>query len=334
MDNNIPQSIDSYAIALLNGAGAEGFTTPEGIVCGSLKNAEKYRAVIEEHYPDAELCVDGVFVYVPDGVMGHKPVSVSVVAKAAVEPIAVVVVLGRAASVEIVCETTVNNAVAGINKYAVLGKDSNLKVRELLITDEGGSIMQNSFVHHAEGSVAEAVTLELGDGKARLDYKTDLAGVNAESSHYGLYIVSGQENTDINVRVNHLVPDCRSNELIKGIASGNARGAFEGMVYVAQDAQRTEAYQQSRNLLLSDTAQITAVPQLEIYADDVKCSHGATVGQQDDNAVYYMRQRGLSEHDARRLQMTGFVNDIISHCGEGVFADRVRAVAEKKIDNL
>ena len=116
------------------------------------------------------------------------------------------------------------------------------------------------------------------------------------------------------MRVSHNVPDCSSRSLVKGVAGGEATGAFQGLVYVAPDAQRTDAQQQNRNILLSETARITTQPQLEIYADDVKCSHGATVGQMDSEAILYMRQRGLSEQQARRLQMEGFVAAIAAHC--------------------
>ena len=128
----------------------------------------------------------------------------------------------------------------------------------------------------------------------------------------------------------HNVSDCRSESCVKGVAGGRAVGEFHGLVYVAQDAQRTDAQQQSRNILLSDTARITTWPQLEIYADDVKCSHGATVGQMDAEAVYYMRQRGLSEAEARRLQIEGFVGDIVRRCGiEPLGEALLEAVAAK-----
>ena len=116
------------------------------------------------------------------------------------------------------------------------------------------------------------------------------------------------------MRVSHNVPDCSSRSLVKGVAGGEATGAFQGLVYVAPGAQRTDAQQTSRNVELSTGARIVAKPQLEIYADDVKCTHGATVGQMDDEAILYMRQRGLSEQQARRLQMEGFVAAIAAHC--------------------
>ena len=128
------------------------------------------------------------------------------------------------------------------------------------------------------------------------------------------FLAAGQEHCVVRLRTNHNVPDCRSNSYIKGVAGGTAVGEFCGLVYVAPDAQRTDAQQQNRNILLSETARITTQPQLEIYADDVKCSHGATVGQMDSEAILYMRQRGLSEQQARRLQMEGFVAAIAAHC--------------------
>ena len=117
------------------------------------------------------------------------------------------------------------------------------------------------------------------------------------------------------VRVSHNVPDCSSRSLVKGVAGGEATGAFQGLVYVAPGAQRTDAQQTSRNVELSTGARIVAKPQLEIYADDVKCTHGATVGQMDDEAILYMRQRGLSEAQARRVQIEGFVGDVVRRCG-------------------
>jgi Fe-S cluster assembly protein SufD len=145
-------------------------------------------------------------------------------------------------------------------------------------------------------------------------YHIDLNGVEAYNELSALFFAQNDDHTTFHLRTNHHVPDCASRSLVKGVASGSAKGEFSGMVYVAPDAQRTDARQQSRNILLSTTARIDTKPQLEIYADDVRCSHGATVGQQDDDAILYMRQRGLSEQEARRLQIEGFVGEIISHC--------------------
>ena len=151
---------------------------------------------------------------------------------------------------------------------------------------------------------------------ARFDYEADMNGSHASNVLRAAYVIGGQEHARVAVRINHNTADCRSNSLVKGIAGGAAVGEFEGMVYVAPDAQRTDAVQTSRNIEIGGEARIKTKPQLEIYADDVKCSHGATVGQLDGEAVLYMRQRGLSLEQAKRLQVEGFVSDIVYQSGE------------------
>ena len=159
------------------------------------------------------------------------------------------------------------------------------------------------------GSQSSIISIAVEGGK--LDYTVDLNGSYANSSLRSAFIAGGKEQVKVGVRVNHNVSDCNSFSLVKGVAGGEAVGEFEGMVYVATDAQRTDAVQTSRNIVIGDTARIQTKPQLEIYADDVKCSHGATVGQLDSEAVLYMRQRGLSLQQAKRLQIEGFVSDIV-----------------------
>ena len=126
-----------------------------------------------------------------------------------------------------------------------------------------------------------------------------------------------------------MAADCRSHTQIKGVATGKSHGSFAGLVYVAPDAQRTDSVQSSRNITVGE-ARIETMPQLEIYADDVKCSHGATVGQMNDDAILYMRQRGLSLADAKRLQIEGFVDDVVLHSVvEGSEAILAELLAEK-----
>ena len=146
-------------------------------------------------------------------------------------------------------------------------------------------------------------------------------------------MASDSEHCTIDLTTNHLVSDCKSDSLVKGVASGRSTGEFRGLVYVAPDAQRTDAQQQSRNIEIGD-AHIVTMPQLEIYADDVRCSHGATVGQLDDDAVLYMRQRGLSEKDARRLQTEGFVNDVASRCDVEAVAEMLTEEIAAKLEKL
>ncbi len=132
----------------------------------------------------------------------------------------------------------------------------------------------------------------------------------------------------------HMSPDCVSRSLSKCVAAGEANLFFEGLVYVAHDAQRTAAEQNCRSLELSDTSHITAQPQLEIYADDVKCSHGATMGQVDSDAILYMRQRGLSEAQARRVQVEGFILDVVGRCNTPEVCEALQEVVSEKLQQM
>lgn len=190
-----------------------------------------------------------------------------------------------------------------------LERGVSLTVVELF---EQGAVGQTS-VTQDEGSQLKVTALELGRSEAH--YTVDLQGAFAASELNAIFTVGGEEKSRLILRTNHLVADCTSNSVVRGLAGGSAVGCFEGMVYVAPDAQRTDARQQNRNMLLSDTARIDTKPQLEIYADDVRCTHGATVGQMDQEAIYYMRQRGIEEAQARRLQLAGFVGDLVMQCG-------------------
>lgn len=166
---------------------------------------------------------------------------------------------------------------------------------------------------------------------ANASYRIDLNGAEAENELGGVFLAMGHDHCVVKLHTAHNVPDCRSNSCIKGVAGDEAVGEFSGLVYVAPDAQRTDARQQSRNVLLSDTARIETMPQLEIYADDVKCSHGATVGQMDADAILYMRQRGLSETQARQLQIEGFVGDIVRRCGVEPLGEALLSLASERL---
>lgn len=187
-------------------------------------------------------------------------------------------------------------------------------------------------VRQAARSRCRLTTVVLTSANCR--YTFDLDGRDAESAMGGVFLLGGEEHAVVELRTNHNAADCRSDSFIKGIAGGCAVGEFCGLVYVAQDAQHTDARQQSRNILLSDTARILTRPQLEIYADDVKCSHGATVGLMDAEAILYMRQRGLSLAQARRLQIEGFVGDIVRQGGDEVLSEALMDEVARKMEKL
>ena len=147
------------------------------------------------------------------------------------------------------------------------------------------------------------------------DWKIDveLIGEGAEANLYGAYVCGSDEKVKMAVDMHHKVPHCNSRQLFKGIAGGESRVDFYGKIIVAQDAQRTEAYQENHNLLLSDKAKVDTKPQLEIYADDVKCSHGATIGRLNEEEQFYMRSRGITLEDAKLLQMISFIAPVLEN---------------------
>ncbi|HEX7087678.1 MAG TPA: Fe-S cluster assembly protein SufD [Vicinamibacterales bacterium] len=160
-----------------------------------------------------------------------------------------------------------------------------------------------TFISHA---------FSLGGAIVRNDVGGELAGEGIDCTLNGLYLADGDTLVDNHTAIDHAQPHCASHEVYKGILGGRARGVFNGKIVVRQDAQKTDAKQTNKALLLSDTAQMNTKPQLEIFADDVKCTHGATVGQLDADALFYLRARGVSRADARALLIRGFAGDIVN----------------------
>ena len=168
------------------------------------------------------------------------------------------------------------------------------------------------------------------------DWKIDveLAGEGAEANLYGAYVCGSDEKVKMAVDMHHKVPHCKSRQLFKGIAGGESRVDFYGKIIVAQDAQRTEAYQENHNLLLSDKAKVETKPQLEIYADDVKCSHGATIGRLNEEEQFYMRSRGISLEDAKVLQMISFIAPVLENVMDEAQRESLSYSFESDIRNI
>ena len=149
-------------------------------------------------------------------------------------------------------------------------------------------------------------------GQSRdIDVSIDLIGPGAEAHIKALYLCGADEKVNFHIVMHHRAPGCHSTQTIKGIAGGTAQVQFHGIIVVAPDAQQTEAYQENHNIVLTDQARVETRPQLEIYADDVKCSHGATVGQLNEDELFYMRSRGIPEKEAKTLQMLSFLSPVI-----------------------
>ena len=325
-----------------------------GVVTGSLRAASvdfeelvrKYYNSVAANKSDAMAALnsafmyDGAFVYVPAGVdAGKIAIDFWYDSYGPDELIfsRMLVVLEEGAS----CRVAVRYRGAG-SKQNVVSHLSEVVVAggaKLLFSEVSDFGAENTAISAGYSSVAgegvfDRVFIGLGGEMVHTEYHCDLTGRQARSALYGLYLAGGEERMDTYTATNHLVGDCSSYQLIKGVVSGSSEGAFTGRIYVAPDADGTSAEQQSRNMTLTPTSRVVAAPQLEIYAEDVKCSHGASVGRLDEEAVYYMRQRGIDEANARRLQMSGFVNDIISRCEDDALAASVYEMASGKIENF
>lgn len=200
-----------------------------------------------------------------------------------------------------------NNAVAHIH----VGK--NARLRHYRIQEYGSSVVytQNTHAQIERDGNYEVFTLTTGAGMSRNQIQGELLGENGHCSLSGLNLLSAKQHGDTTLLIEHKAPHCNSNQLYKNILKDEARGVFQGKIFVDQIAQKTDGYQLSNNLLLSPLAEMNVKPELEIYADDVKCSHGSTTGALDETPMFYLRSRGLSEIEARRLLLEAFIGEAL-----------------------
>ena len=177
-------------------------------------------------------------------------------------------------------------------------------------------------------------TTTLYGSLVRNEVNVSLLGPEAHAELNGVYLLDGNAHCDNQSRIGHDVPDCTSDELYKGIVAGKATGVFNGKVFVKPDAQRTRAYQRNANILQGDDARIYSKPELEIYADDVKCSHGCTIGHMDEQAIFYLRSRGVSEADARRMMSHAFMSDVLERIANRDWREHLGAMIDAKLEEL
>ncbi len=187
------------------------------------------------------------------------------------------------------------------------------------------------FVRHDTGSRLHAHSISIGGGLVRNDVHVVLGAPHSECVLNGLYVAGGRQHVDNHTHIDHAEPDTNSSEVYKGIVDGRARAVFQGRVVVHKDAQRSDAHQSNKNLLLSRNAEVDTKPQLEIYADDVACSHGATIGQLDPDALFYMRSRGVAEDAARGLLTYAFANDVVEKIRIAALRERLESVIATKL---
>ena len=207
-----------------------------------------------------------------------------------------------------------------------VGQNAQLELNYVQEIGEG-NLMTTTEVSCERDANFTTNCIQLSGKLIRNNLNIRLKGENVETHLNGFYMINSNELFDNHTHVDHLVPHCNSNETYRGILAGNATGVFNGKVFVHRDAQKTNGYQSNNNILLSDDATMNSKPELEIYADDVRCSHGSTTGQLDEDAVFYLRARGLDEFGATALLLTAFASEVLN----SISNEELRAILEEKI---
>ena len=212
-----------------------------------------------------------------------------------------------------------------------LHRGASLDYCDIEESTEQTSRMSQLFISQDEGSRLTVNGTSLTVGTTRNEYKVDINGSHCDTEIAVMAIADRKQTIDNSARINHFAPRSRSNQLFKYLLDEQSQGAFEGLIYVAPDAVHTEAYQTDRNLLASADARMHTAPQLEIYCDDVKCSHGAATGQLDQNALFYMQTRGVPKSEARMMLMQAFMSDVIDRVAIEGLRDRLRHLVERRL---
>lgn len=205
-----------------------------------------------------------------------------------------------------------NESLTNIVTEIVVEENANVQYYKLQNNKDTAYHVGTTQVYQARSSTFSAYTFTLNGAMIRNNMNIVVDGEGCESNMYGLYLLNGNTHVDNHTEVDHIQPNCESNELYKGILDDKSHGVFNGKVFVRREAQKTNAFQSNKNILLSDNSIMNSKPQLEIWADDVKCSHGCTTGELDEDGLFYLRARGLSEESARALMLYAFAVDVLS----------------------
>jgi Fe-S cluster assembly protein SufD len=319
---------------------------PEGVICGSLRAhtelVQQYYGKLADTAKDAitafntAFVQDGLLIYVPKNTVIDRPIQLINILRGDVDLMVnrrLLIVLEEGASAKfLVCDHAMDSVHFLTTQVAevFVGKNASLDFYELEETHDQTVRFSNLYLRQEADSRVLLNNMSLTAGTTRNTTRVTLAGEGADLNLCGMVIADKQQHVDNHTLVDHVVPRCTSNELFKYVLDEQAVGAFAGKVIVRQDAQKTTSQQTNRNLCATREAHMYTQPQLEIYADDVKCSHGATVGQLDENALFYMRQRGIPEREARLLLMFAFVNEVIDTIQLEALKDRLHLLVEKR----
>jgi Fe-S cluster assembly protein SufD len=286
---------------------------------------------------NAALWTDGVLLYLPRGVRMDLPVRVSrwlsdpgsaLFSRTLIlaEEGSRVSFVDEVLSPDFVEQTFVSSAVEVFAR-----RGAQVQFVSLQRMGRGAFHLSQQRTLAEDDATLDSLNVSLGASVARVDLNAELRGSGANSDMLGLYFGEGNQHFDHNTRQDHRAPNSKSDLLYKGALDGSARAIFRGIIKVHKGAQRTDAYQTNRNLLLSDEARAESLPNLEIEADDVRCSHGATVGQLDQEHLFYLMSRGLSRSQAERLVVMGFLGEVLSRLPLGGVVEKVTSIIQDRL---
>lgn len=350
---NIPE-LNTDVLLTLNGFYYESNFPPDipkGVIICSLKEASlKHSDIFRSYYSkythtstdglvamNTLFAQDGIFIYIPDHVVLEKPLQIINLSHS-FKNLRItrrnLIVAGKQSRASIViCDHTLCNQSYLTNSLTEIYLNDHAYIDYARIQNENNLSTQinNVFISQEGNSCLNSHIITLHAGLSRNNYYVRLNQPYCDSNLYGLFLCDRKQHVANFIMMNHNSPFCTSNQLFKGILDDEATGAFNGKIYVKQDAQKTKAYQRNNNILLSTKARMNSKPHLEIYADDVKCSHGATAGQLDNEAMFYLRSRGICEFEARHLLMYAFANEIVSEISVDVLKDRIIKLIDQRL---
>ena len=323
---------------------------PEGVLIGSLNEMARSHPDLVQRYYGKQACTqndgivalntafvqDGFFLYVPKGVIIEKPIQLINILRGDADFMVnrrLLIILEEGAQARLlVCDHTMDKKKFLSSQVTEIyaGKNAVFDYYDIEESSLNTNRITSTFVDQAEKSNVLINGITLHNGTTRNNYRMTFSGEHAEAHLCGMAIADKKQSVDNHTFIDHAVPHCTSNELFKYVLNDSSTGSFSGRILVREGAQKTSAYQTNRNLCATKEAHMYTKPQLEIYADDVKCSHGATVGQLDENALFYLRSRGIPEAEARMLLMFAFTNDVIENVRMDALKDRLRQLVEKR----
>lgn len=328
--------IDTYKVVFIDGVFSSHLssTTHDGVdVClmSSALNKPKYKMVIDTYFNkiaskdetltslNTAFANEGAYINIPKSKVADKPIeimyfSTGTEAALLVQPRNLVIV-GENSHVQIIeRHQCLNDNAVLTNSVTEIFAQKRAIVDFYKIQNDSleANLIDNTYVSQKQESHVSVHTFSFGGNLTRNNLNFYHFGERLTSTLNGITIIGEKQHVDHYTLVNHATPNCESFQDYKGIYSDRSTGVFNGKVYVEKEAQKTNAFQKSNNILLSDKATINAKPQLEIFADDVKCSHGCTIGQLDDNAMFYMQQRGIPKKEAKALLMYAFTSEVTS----------------------